>query len=81
MGYIEGAVKIGQEMTVQVEIDDLIDWINDLPLENRFNMVAKILKKLDLSGAEAVNEERKQLVTDWLNRSIEKFKPANEGTS
>jgi len=80
MGMIEGTVKLNQDIVVQVQFDDLIDAINAQPLENRFNLVAKILNKLDLSGAEEINEERKQLVTAWLKKSLKKFKP-HEGTT
>lgn len=61
-----------QRIDVDIEIGEVIDAINSLPLKGRWNVCAKIINEIrteidDLSGNE------REVIVNWLKNKLEIF--------
>lgn len=72
MNKITVEISISKNMDVEVDIDDVLFEINELPLVNRINYVAHLINKIDVESGE-LNKDHKEKVVDWLNKQIKRF--------
>lgn len=70
-------VSVNQKVEVSIEIDDIIDSLNALPLFQRFNKIAKILNAVEASKGELTYLQR-TVIIEYLEKQLTIFK--NEPT-
>lgn len=70
-------VSVNQKVEVSIEIDDIIDSLNALPLFQRFNKIAKILNAVETSKGELTYLQR-TVIIEYLEKQLTIFK--NEPT-
>lgn len=75
--FIQVDVPLHQSITVNVDIDQVIDTINEMPLKNRYNYISILLNRLITEAKEGdikLTFEQRELVKAWLLRKTEEIK-------
>lgn len=77
MESIEVSVNIHQQVTVDIEIYDVLSAINDLPITKRWSYLGTIMNqlKLDLSD---LTEDQKEIVKKFLEANLLLFNPPTQ---
>lgn len=65
-------VNLNQNVQVSLEIDDVIEEINNMPLSQRMNIVGKLLNETETENSELLDEHRKIIIT-YLKKQITFF--------
>lgn len=68
-------VKVNQTVDIEIELMDVIDSINQLPIAARWNIIGKILNELDLT-IDDLTDGQKTIVVKYLTNKLELFKPS-----
>ena len=69
MEKINIELKIEKTIDVDVELDDIIWGINDLPIKKRWNHVAKIINAIQLDLSE-LTDGQKLLIKEFLIKNV-----------
>lgn len=67
-------LPIKQRFEVDIDLDEIVDEINELPLVDRWNWIGKVINNIKVEDVEKLHPEHKALIKDWLERQIIKFK-------
>lgn len=67
-------LPIKQRFEVDIDLDEMVDEINELPLEYRWNWIGKVISDIEVEDLQELAPEHKALIKDWLERQIIKFK-------
>lgn len=60
---------------IDIDMDEVFDAIHEMPLSKRINLIASLINGIDdESGIEDVTNDHKQLIYNWLNRQLPKYK-------
>lgn len=70
---IDVEVEVHKMVDVSIHVADVIHALNHLELPQKWNRVATILNAIELD-AEGLEEHHKELINNWLNKQILKFK-------
>jgi hypothetical protein len=62
-------VKIEQTVQVNIELEDVIEEINLLPLSSRMNIVAKMLNEIETENSE-ISDINRELILGYLQKQI-----------
>lgn len=72
MEEIEVEIQIDQKMEVKVRLDELIEGINDMPIERRWNSIAQVLNGIEVNVSE-LSEEQRDIVHRYLINKLSLF--------
>lgn len=61
------------ELKFEVPINLVIDDINRMPLIERFQVIAKLIGKIQLNDKEDLTIQQRAIIKDYLARSLEIF--------
>lgn len=67
-------LPIKQRFEVDIDLDEIVEEINELPLVDRWNWIGKVINNIEVEDVEKLAPEHKALIKDWLERQIIKFK-------
>ena len=68
-------VKVNKTVDVEIELMDVIDSINQLPIAARWNIIGNILNELELT-VDDLTDGQKTIVVKYLTNKLELFKPS-----
>ena len=72
-GMILLDVNVNQTVEVNVHVRDLIHSVNELEMVYRWNVIAIIIKKIELNN-EPLSDDHKKIIGDFLKEQVKKFK-------
>ena len=72
MEQLNVEVKVNQQIDVEIELHDIIDSINNLPIERRWSYFANMLNRLELDS-DGLNVEQKQIIKVYLTSKLNKL--------
>ena len=72
MDTIQVEIKVNNTFNTDIEISDVIEAINEAPIQRRWNYIAQIINevKVDLTG---LTEEQKEIIKKYLTDSLKQF--------
>lgn len=70
---IEVQVKIEDEITAKIHMDDVIEKINEMPIEFRWNYIAKIINEVSVNDHQ-LKDSHKQIIINYLEGRLTKLK-------
>lgn len=65
---------VHQTFNTSIEIGVVVDSINELPLVQRWNFLAKLLNKLH-PELDELTDSQKELIKTWLEKQLAFFNP------
>ena len=72
MEEIEVEIQIDQKMEVKIRLDELIESINDMPIERRWNSIAQVINGIEVNVTE-LSEEQRDVVYRYLKKKLALF--------
>lgn len=72
MEEIEVEIQIDQKMEVKIRLDELIESINDMPIERRWNSIAQVINGVEVNVTE-LSEEQRDVVYRYLKKKLALF--------
>lgn len=66
-------VKINKTVELDLPIDDVVDEINDMPIQSRFNFIAKFINEIEFDDCKELSEEQIEIITKWLKARLSNF--------
>ena len=70
-------VKVNRPFEVDLDIDDIIFEINEKEPKERAKIISQIFNEMDKDCFQAFTEQQREVIKDWFNIQIEKFKGYN----
>jgi hypothetical protein len=70
---IEVPAEVRKEIIVNVHIDDVIQEINKLKIETRFNYVAKLLNEIYSKDLATMTDNHKDIIVKYLTMQLNRF--------
>lgn len=70
MESIQVPVQVNQEVVATVDISDVIEAINELPMARRWNYVASLLNHA-LAEQHTLTDSQKELIKKWLQGKLD----------
>ena len=77
--YIEVTVRIDKEVETEVHVSDVIYAANRIPMRFRWNIIASMLKNIELDESQLEDNddkltvEQRQLVIAFLQNQLDRF--------
>lgn len=77
--YIELSVRIDKEVETEVHVSDVIYAANRIPMRYRWNLIAQILKNIELDESkledleDKLTDEQADMITDFLKKQLSRF--------
>lgn len=65
--------EVNKTIEVDVSIEDVIEGINGLRIESRWNYIAKLLNGISTEDMSFLDESTKEVVVTYLKRKLSKF--------
>lgn len=66
-------VKIKQTVDVDINIKDIVDEINELPILDRINQVGHLINAINSDDIISMADAHKAMIKDWLERQLKRF--------
>lgn len=63
------SVRVKQSFDVDVELDDIIQVIQEMPLAQRLNVIASLINDID-TESDHIDPEQTELIIDWLQDKL-----------
>lgn len=77
MSTISLEVRVDKRIDIEVELHDVIDALNNLPLTNRWNYVVSILNNVTLDIND-LNVDQKDIIKSYLEKRMSLFNQSNQ---
>lgn len=65
--------KLNSTFSTDVDIEDVIEAMNELTIQQRWNYLAKLINHVEVNG-ENLNEVQRKLILTWLEKQTEHFR-------
>jgi hypothetical protein len=72
MSKIDIEVRVNQRVNISVDISEIIDGINELPIPKRWNHIAVILNGIDANLSD-LNDDQREIIKTYLNKKLSLF--------
>lgn len=66
--------KVNSTFSTELDKDDILEAICQLPLTKRWSVVARLLNQIQLDEIHELEENQRKLILSWLEFKVEKFR-------
>jgi hypothetical protein len=66
--------KVNSTFSTEIDSDDIIESLNNLPLKRRWGAVANILNQIQLDENHELEPQQRKVILSWLEYKIDKLK-------
>jgi hypothetical protein len=71
-GFLDLEVRVNTTVELSVPVYDIVQAINDLPMDKRWGAIGNLLQYLEADASE-LTEKQKELVSKWLEKKLKIF--------
>lgn len=66
--------KVNSTFSTEIDKDDILEALCNLPLTKRWNVIARILNQIQLDEIHELDENQRKVILSWLEFKVDKFK-------
>jgi hypothetical protein len=66
--------KVNSTFSTEIDSDEVIESLNNLPLKRRWGIVARILNQIQLDENHELEPQQRKVILSWLEYKIDKLK-------
>lgn len=72
--------KVNSTFSTEIDKDDILDALCNLPLTKRWSVVSMLLNQIELDEIHELDANQRKLILTWLEFRIDKFRGKNNNT-